>query len=70
VRYDATPDGKQFDKTTGVGTFPMSSRNGCGANPDRVSVKLLGEYDFLSGVIGTSVNLNAQSTYQLEPTNC
>ena len=40
-------------------------------DPDLVTVKIIGHFTFLSGLIGTSpVTLMATTSLQFEPTNC
>jgi hypothetical protein len=59
-------------------TSPMSSQNftqapnGCGTGPDRVTVRVVGEFDFLTDLIGTgAVTLGGSTTLEFEPTaNC
>jgi hypothetical protein len=68
-----TPDGsgKHFDVGSATGSWPNSDRNGCGTTPDLVTVKIIGHFTFLSGLIGTSpVTLTATTSLQFEPTNC
>jgi hypothetical protein len=65
---DAT--GKHF-LTTYSGQWPDTQRMGCGSNPDQVTVRVVGEFQFLSGLIGKgSVKLTATTTLAFEPTNC
>jgi Flp pilus assembly protein TadG len=53
------------------GSFPDTDRSGCGSTPDKVTVKITGEFAFLSGLIGTgTITLTATTTLQFEPTNC
>jgi hypothetical protein len=62
---------KHFDASTRAGLFPDTDRQGCGATPDKVSVRVKGEFHFLSGLIGKgNVTLIATTTLTFEPTNC
>jgi hypothetical protein len=69
------PDGsnpKHF-ATTYSGSWPATAadRSGCGATPDKVAVRVVGEFSFLSGLIGKgNVKLTAMTTLAFEPTHC
>jgi hypothetical protein len=55
----------------GSGTWFRSNRDACAPTPDRVSVKIKGKFNFLTGLVGSgSVTLRSTTTLQLEPTNC
>ena len=57
--------------TSYVGNFPAADRNGCGSSPDKVSVRIVGQFQFLSGLIGKgNITLTATTTLQFEPTSC
>jgi hypothetical protein len=57
--------------TSYSGSWPDTQRNGCGSSPDQVTVRVVGEFQFLSGLIGKgAVKLSATTTLAFEPTNC
>jgi hypothetical protein len=57
--------------TSYSGGWLDTQRNGCGSTPDGVTVRVVGEFQFLSGLIGKgSVKLTATTTLAFEPTNC
>lgn len=59
---------KQFDLTT-AGTWPIAAREACGTQPDRIGVRIEGEFHFLTNLIGSGpIKLTAKSVVQLEPT--
>jgi hypothetical protein len=67
-------DPKHFSLTpTGGGTWPWgaANRNGCGLTPDKVSVRIKGEFLFLTDMIGNGgIPLTATTTLQFEPIGC
>lgn len=65
-------DPRHFDAATASGSWPLTSgRDGCSQNADRVSVKILGRFHFLTGLVGKgTIDLRSSSTLQFEPTNC
>ena len=57
--------------TTYSGEWLDTQRFGCGSNPDKVTVRVVGQFRFLSGLIGKgAVTLIATTTLAFEPTNC
>jgi Flp pilus assembly protein TadG len=72
IVYSQLKDGgKHFDETQPQGHWPASGRHGCGSTPDKVSVRIIGQFAFLTGLVGSgSITLNVNSTLQFEPTDC
>jgi hypothetical protein len=72
ISFTPSPgDPGHFDAATANGSWPLVDRNGCGINADRVSVKIKGQFEFLTGLVGSGViDLRSTSTLQFEPTNC
>ncbi len=53
------------------GDWPTDERNACLGIPDRVGVRLVGTYKWLTGLVGTgNLTMTAENIQQLEPTNC
>lgn len=59
---------KQFNLNT-AGTWPIAQREACGTQPDRIGVRIEGEFQFLTNLIGQGpIKMTAKSVVQLEPT--
>jgi hypothetical protein len=74
IFFDFDPATQQFS-TSPNGTWPRdpipSHRNACSLQADRVGVTIQGEFQFLTGLVGSgSINLNETAVLQLEPTIC
>ena len=64
---------KHFSLTPSQGTWfgGTANRNGCGVAPDRVTVRIKGEFLFLTNLIGDGgIPLTATTTLQFEPIGC
>ena len=72
ILYSQLKDnGKHFDETQPQGHWPVTSRHGCGSTPDKITVKILGQFAFLTGFVGSGkIGLSVNSTLQFEPTDC
>jgi hypothetical protein len=55
---------------TATATPPYPERSACSTQADRVGITLVANYNFLTGLVGTSVTLTANAAAQLEPTYC
>jgi len=65
-------DPAHFDDSISFGPgWAVADRDGCGATPDRVTVKIKGTFSFLTNLIGNgTIDLHSTTTLQFEPTNC
>ena len=78
IEYRFDPATKQFGAAVPGTTWPAipltSHRNACATattNPDRVGVTVMGQFSFLSGLVGSGkVDMTATSILQIEPTAC
>jgi hypothetical protein len=63
--------GQHFSTTPSGGTWDTTDIQACSATPDRVSVKLQGDFHWLTNLIGhNTVRLTSITTLQFEPTIC
>jgi TadE-like protein len=66
-------DPKHFSLTPSTGTWfaGVANRNGCGLTPDKVSVRIKGQFLFLTDLIGNGgIPISATTTLQFEPIGC
>jgi hypothetical protein len=73
VYYQADANGSQFLAATPGAGWPSADRNGCGATPDKISVKVISHHDTITKIIPVlpnTITISSISTLQFEPNAC
>ena len=71
IQFNADATKKQFDPTPHGGGWPAATQLPCNSPPTQVAVRVVGQFTFLSNLIGTgNITLTSTSTLNFEPTIC
>lgn len=71
IHFSANAAHNSYDLSSIGGSWPKTDRDACSLNADRVGVTVQGQFQFLTGLVGSgNISLRETAVLQLEPTNC